>query len=82
MQHFPELAAMLRETGGAVQIQDETDLQQCMARLLAHPEEGRRIGAQALLTLAANRGALHRTTQALAELLTQNAANALTANDP
>lgn len=82
MQHFPELAALLCETGGAVQVRDATDLHQCMARLLAHPEAGHRIGARALHTLAANRGALHRTTRMLTELLTQNATSALTTLNP
>jgi 3-deoxy-D-manno-octulosonic-acid transferase len=82
MQHFPELAAMLRETGGAVQVQDEADLYQWIARILEYPAEGRRIGIQALHILATNRGALNRTTQALTELLTQNTANALTIPKP
>jgi 3-deoxy-D-manno-octulosonic-acid transferase len=82
MQHFPELAALLCDAGGAVQVQDEPDLYQCMARILGHPQEGHRIGAQALRTLAANRGALDRTTRALTELLTQNTANALTSDNP
>ena len=73
MQHFPELAAMLRASGGAVQVKNEADLCRCIARLLAYPEEGRNMGNQALGALAANRGALDHTTQALSEMLKQKA---------
>ncbi len=81
MQHFPQLAAMLCDAGGAVQVQNETDLRRCITRILAHPEEGRTMGKQALRALAANRGALDRTTRALTELLIQNSASPLTAKN-
>ncbi|MCZ6874617.1 MAG: 3-deoxy-D-manno-octulosonic acid transferase [bacterium] len=71
MQHFPDLAVMLCEAGGAIQVQNEADLCRSIDHLLTHPEEGRSMGNQALRALAANQGALHRTTQALTEMLKQ-----------
>lgn len=82
MQHFPELATLLCDAGAAIQVQNESDLHRRMARILAHPEEGRRIGEQALHTLAANRGALDRTIHALTKFLNQNTDNTLTARNP
>ena len=71
MQHFPELAALLCAAGGAVQVQSEAELYERLADILAHPEAGYAIGQRALQTLAANRGALERTLQAVTALLTQ-----------
>jgi 3-deoxy-D-manno-octulosonic-acid transferase len=71
MQHFPELAALLCAAGGAVQVQSEAELYERLADILAHPESGYAIGQRALQTLAANRGALERTLQAVTALLTQ-----------
>ena len=71
MQHFPELAALLCAAGGAIQVQSEEELYERLADILAHPEVGHAIGQRALQTLAANRGALERTLQAVTALLTQ-----------
>ena len=71
MQHFPELAALLCAAGGAMQVQSEAELYERLADILAHPEAGYAIGQRALQTLAANRGALERTLQAVTALLTQ-----------
>jgi 3-deoxy-D-manno-octulosonic-acid transferase len=71
MQHFPELAALLCTAGGAVQVQSEEELYERFADILAHPEAGYAMGQRALHTLAANRGALDRTLQAVTALLTQ-----------
>jgi 3-deoxy-D-manno-octulosonic-acid transferase len=71
MQHFPELAAMLCEAGGAVQIHSVEELYVCMARVLEQPDEGYAMGQCAFRALVANRGALERTTQAVTALLGQ-----------
>jgi 3-deoxy-D-manno-octulosonic-acid transferase len=71
MQHFPELAALLCAAGGAVQVQSEEELYERLADMLAYPGSGSAIGQRALQTLAANRGALERTLQAITALLTQ-----------
>jgi 3-deoxy-D-manno-octulosonic-acid transferase len=75
MHHFPELAAMLCTSGGAVQVKNEADLCRCTAHILAHPEAGRSMGKRALNALAVNQGALRHTTQAIIETLKQNVAH-------
>jgi 3-deoxy-D-manno-octulosonic-acid transferase len=65
MFHFPELAALLLHAGGAMQVDGEAALHARLFHLLAHPEDGRTMGQQALAVLAANRGALARTCQAV-----------------
>jgi 3-deoxy-D-manno-octulosonic-acid transferase len=69
MHHFPELAALLQQAGGALQVQGEEELYDCLLYLLTHPEAGAAMGQAAQAALAANRGALERTTTALKALL-------------
>jgi 3-deoxy-D-manno-octulosonic-acid transferase len=69
MHHFPELAALLQQAGGAVQVQGEDELYERLVYLLAHPEVGNMMGQCALAALAANRGALERTNTAIKTLL-------------
>ena len=69
MHHFPELAALLRHAGGAVQVQGEEELYERLVYLLTHPEAGNTMGQCALAALAANRGALERTSTAIKTLL-------------
>lgn len=69
MQHFPELAAMLCQAGGAIQVQGEADLYAQIAHLLTHPEASRVMGECALQALRDNRGALAYTIEAVAGLL-------------
>jgi 3-deoxy-D-manno-octulosonic-acid transferase len=75
MHHFPELATMLCAVGGAVQVQHEAALYAGMAHVLEQPEAGRAMGQRAFQALVANRGALERTTQAVADLLIQRGVN-------
>ena len=69
MHHFPELADLLRNADGAIQVRDETDLYTHTAHLLANPAEAAAMGQRALQALGSNRGALQRTCEALAEVL-------------
>jgi 3-deoxy-D-manno-octulosonic-acid transferase len=69
MHHFPELAALLLQAGGAIQVQGEEELYERLVYLLTHPEAGTRMGQCALAALAANRGALERTSTAVEMLL-------------
>jgi len=69
MDHFPELAALLQQAGGAIQVHGEEELYARLADCLTHPEAGSAMGRRALEALAANRGALERTTRAVQELL-------------
>jgi 3-deoxy-D-manno-octulosonic-acid transferase len=75
MDHFPELVALLRQADAAVQVQGAEELYVHLERLLAHPEEGDAMGQRALHALAANRGALARTTSLLEALLSPGAAH-------
>jgi 3-deoxy-D-manno-octulosonic-acid transferase len=69
MDHFPELVALLCQAGGAVQVQGAEELYVHLECLLAHPQEGDAMGQRAVRALAANRGALERTTTILEALL-------------
>lgn len=69
MHHFPELADLLRNADGAIQVRDETDLYTHTAHLLANPAEAAAMGQRALRALGSNRGALQRTCAALTEML-------------
>ncbi|MGE3537007.1 MAG: 3-deoxy-D-manno-octulosonic acid transferase [Candidatus Tectimicrobiota bacterium] len=69
MHHFPELAAMLCQAGGAMQIHGPDDFTEHLRRLLEAPEEAAAMGQRAFCALAANRGALERTTGHLLTLL-------------
>jgi 3-deoxy-D-manno-octulosonic-acid transferase len=69
MQHFPELAALLCEAGGAIQVHDEEELHTQVARVLAHPCVGHTMGQHALRALGTNRGALEHTSKAVTALL-------------
>ena len=69
MHHFPELSALLQAAGGAVQVHGEEELYERLAYFLSHPEAGRAMGQCALEALAANRGALERTSTAVETLL-------------
>jgi 3-deoxy-D-manno-octulosonic-acid transferase len=69
MHHFPELAALLQQAGGALQVHGEEELYERLVYLLTHPGAGAAMGRAAQAALAANRGALQRTTTALKALL-------------
>ena len=69
MHHFPELANLLRNADGAMQVNNETDLYAQMTHLLANPAEAAAMGQRALQVLDSNRGALQRTCEALTELI-------------
>jgi 3-deoxy-D-manno-octulosonic-acid transferase len=69
MHHFPELADLLRNAGGAIQVDNETDLYTQAAHLMANPAEAAAMGQRALQALGSSRGALQRTCEALAAVL-------------
>jgi 3-deoxy-D-manno-octulosonic-acid transferase len=69
MHHFPELAAMLRQAGGAVQVRNADELYAGIARILDQPEAGQTMGQQAFGVLQSNRGALEQTLRLLTEWL-------------
>ena len=69
LHHFPELAELLRQANGAIQVRDEAELYTHTAHLLANPAEAAAMGRRALQALDSNRGALQRTCEALTEAL-------------
>ena len=69
LHHFPELADLLRNAAGAIQVRDEADLYTQAARLFANPAEAAAMGQRALQALDANRGALQRAYEALVGVL-------------
>jgi 3-deoxy-D-manno-octulosonic-acid transferase len=69
MHHFPELADLLRNADGAIQVCDETGLYTQIAHLLANPTEAAAMGQRALRALGSNRGALQRTCEALTQVI-------------
>ena len=69
MHHFPELADLLSNAGGAIQVQNESDLYRQVAYLLANPSQGAAMGRRALQALDSNSGALQRTCEALVAVL-------------
>src|SRR4029453_13453832 len=69
MYHFPDLAAIFFAAGGAMQVGNAEELYVGLERILAHPDTGRALGQRAFQALVSNRGALERTTQAVAAVL-------------
>ena len=69
MHHFPELAGLLSNAGGAMQVRDEAHLYAQAAYLLANPSQGAAMGRRARQVLEANSGALERTCESIAALL-------------
>ncbi len=74
MYHFPELATMLCEAGGATQVRNAEELYAGMARILQFPDEGKCMGQRARGALMANRGALEQTQRRVATILQERVA--------
>ena len=72
MHHFPELAQMLCQSGGAIQVQHGEDLYGVIAHLLRKPDAASAMGHCALEALRANQGALARTCDLVSTLLQQD----------
>jgi 3-deoxy-D-manno-octulosonic-acid transferase len=69
MHHFPELAQMLCQAGGAIQVQHGEALYGEIARLLQQPDAASAMGQCAFQALQANQGALARTCELVSTLL-------------
>ena len=65
MFHFPELAELLCNASGAIQVRDEGDLYVQLERLLANPQEVVAMGRRALEALGSSRGAVQRACVAV-----------------
>ena len=69
MHHFPELADLLSNADGAIQVRNEAELYAQAAHLLANPSQGAAMGRRARHALDSNSGALQRTCEVLAAVL-------------
>lgn len=69
MENFREAASVLLERGGAVQIQDEAQLEQTVRDWLEHPEEFREMGENALAALRSRQGATERNLALMESLI-------------
>lgn len=65
MFNFKAVAAALIEKGGAIRVKDAAELRERIAYLLGHPAERDRLGANARLVIAENRGASERCVEAI-----------------
>jgi 3-deoxy-D-manno-octulosonic-acid transferase len=61
MQNFAEIAANFIAQDGAVQVRDEAELEQAVARLLEDPARREQLGENALKVVHENLGAIERT---------------------
>jgi 3-deoxy-D-manno-octulosonic-acid transferase len=69
MENFQEIADQFRREQAMVQVQDEEELADALAELLADEARRRELGEHARALVDRNRGALQRTVDALAELV-------------
>jgi 3-deoxy-D-manno-octulosonic-acid transferase len=69
MHHFPEIAQLLCEADGAVQVHNAEEVYTQVERMLQHPHDAAALGRRALQALQANRGALVMTRDALVAVL-------------
>jgi len=68
MENFSALAQELVSNRGAVQVSDQSSLQEAVAKLLRDRDEGRRLVENARRILDAHRGATERTAALVAGL--------------
>ncbi len=69
MQNFREAAELLLKNGGAIQVRDETELQERLIYLLENSEEREKIGLRAASIMARSRGATELNLRLIRELL-------------
>lgn len=65
VENFREVAALLLEAGGAIQVRGRDELTEAVRRLLLEPEERQRRGAAAQEAVRAQQGAAARTLELL-----------------
>jgi 3-deoxy-D-manno-octulosonic-acid transferase len=71
MHNFHEIATALLEAGGALQVQNPQDLGEQAIALLQQPERRQALGEAAYQTLRDNQGAITRTVELIAQVLSQ-----------
>jgi 3-deoxy-D-manno-octulosonic-acid transferase len=68
MQNFAEIARAFLDNGAAEQVSSEAGLTEALSTLLSDPVRRARLGAAARALVEANRGAKHRTLDAIARV--------------
>ena len=68
-ENFTETVAALRQGEGIIVVPDGNALTEAVKNLLADPPAAHKLAAKGRAVIIANRGATHRTTKALVELL-------------
>ncbi|MDQ6859588.1 MAG: 3-deoxy-D-manno-octulosonic acid transferase [Verrucomicrobiota bacterium] len=71
MENFATLARTLLEHRGAIEVQNESELEQCFLTLIQDPAQRAALVRQALEVLAPHRGATQRTAELLLTLKTR-----------
>jgi 3-deoxy-D-manno-octulosonic-acid transferase len=71
MHNFHQIAGALLEAGGAVQVHDPDALGAQVSQLLLQPERRQALGEAAYEVLRANQGAITRTVELIAQVLSQ-----------
>ena len=69
MENFAKVAEEFVRSGGAIQVHSPEELEEVVGRLLASPEDRRRLGERALEVVRRNTGALERTVEMIEKVL-------------
>jgi 3-deoxy-D-manno-octulosonic-acid transferase len=69
VDHCRDIANLLLEAGGGIQIQNKNDLVLHMTRLITHPSEAERMGKRAFEVVQTHRGVMSRNLQWIDQLL-------------
>ena len=69
VDHCRDIAGLLLETGGGIQIQNHEDLASQLIRLITHPSEAEDMGRRALEMVQTHRGVIARNLQWIDQLL-------------
>jgi 3-deoxy-D-manno-octulosonic-acid transferase len=69
MQNFESIARAFLTNGGAIQVQNETELEQTLAELLRDERKRNQLGAAALRVVKENQGSIDRTVAMIVEHL-------------
>ena len=69
VDHCRDIAGLLQEAGGGIQIQNQDDLVSQMTRLLTHPSEAEDMGRRAFEVVQSHRGVITRNLRWIDRLL-------------
>lgn len=69
MQNFKTVAADFVNNNGAIQVRDESELEEALKRLISNPERRAEMGKMAVEVVRKNRGSVERTVRMIVERL-------------